>query len=656
MTRISREGAYFDLWHDAARSRALVRPENLTTVRYEPVLRRQLGSAHIDVLFETPDHSWIAGGLRLHADSLMTRERSPIVWPTRLATALGDERCAAIERCILPWLRALVRARPAVPEAIRRFAPSERFERARAAKLVGAIPLEEAVVLMAPFVYARRFARAADVLLDCAHAALGQALLAGVARSISTARADSADAAFARAWYGITTGAEQACQPDLIVTDGASGRRAATVIRCGPDPGDAASVAVPAPAPWDLLFSFDASDAPVVARLGVAAAEPRLRAPCPLPPAPVFGGSSGAIVLAVSAEAAAMRGADSDEVAVFARRLDAEGLAVRTTTRPTDAELAGAELVHIFGAPFEPHTLEFAELARARSIPFVFDIAPQPADTSAYLEDALAGICRSAIDDSDLERYLTAYEHDRLDRSTTGGGDAAENARREARFAELTPFAVAVFTLEEDVQHWRGRLPPPGAALVMPRGAFGQDEPQPAPIGHLVPRDPFALIAAPIAARSHALFVALAAERFGFPLVIAGEAYDTDYLETLRAYAPSAVVLAGAERASVSALYRSAAAYVDPAPRPRSCAGLLRAIGCGARPILARQSPLVRLTGSAAATFSLKSIDDCGRVIDAALAARDGTDAFEPTLAARRDPTAAFGEVMAGYARIAVRI
>jgi hypothetical protein len=131
------------------------------------------------------------------------------------------------------------------------------------------------------------------------------------------------------------------------------------------------------------------------------------------------------------------------------------------------------------------------------------------------------------------------------------------------------------------------------------------------------------LIHAPISRRSFALFPAYVADRAGLPIVVAGPVYDVDYLHVLRSIAPNAIVLADADPGVIAALYRRASVYIDAAPRPRSTLALLRAVACGALPVVAEESPLTRLLGDDAPCFSLRSVDAFARTLRQALSSTD---------------------------------
>jgi hypothetical protein len=713
MIRTTREASLFGLWRDAALLDALASTENLTTARYEPVTRSLLGTGLVDLVFERRERSCVVGSIRLDPNSLITRERSPFIWPAHIASVLDAHRLQAFEAFLTPWLRSLARARPMAHESIRRYAPSARFDRAREADLLGAAPLERVIRLMAPFIYARRFALGSHVLVDCVDEGLAHAVLGDLAASLVDAGGDISDAsgdrAFARAWYGIRSREPQAPGArDLVLVDccspdhrfgsddrygpdkpsgsddrygpdkpsGSSDRYGPDVHRgpdddfgpddrCGPvgtsnvietsplTTSTGAAVDVPSPVPLDLLFSFDAADAPAISRFAVHAAEPQLRA-LPLFQRPkLLGGSSGDIVIALSDEALAMRGADVDEAKNLKQCLADEGFSSSIVTEIGDPSMAGAQLAHIFGAPFEAHTIAFAQAARQNGAGYVFDVPPRPQSPSAFVETMLVVALRSATDDAERARYLEAYEERRVTGATGPEPSPEEYARIEERFAELARGAVAILAAQEDIESLRALLPPSAKERVLARGIFASPEPPPSPIGHLVPSAPFAFVHASIGARSHALFTALAAESRAVPLVVAGPCYDVEYLQTLRANAPSAVVLADPDDGVISALYRRASIWVDAAPRPPSAGGLFRAAACGALPVLAAESPLVRIVGAGAPTFRLTSSEDCATTLALAMSLTDRDDriaALQARLAPRRDLAQTFGGLMAAYA------
>jgi hypothetical protein len=662
LIRTTREAPMFALWRGTLLAE-LARVENLTTARYEPVSRNALGSGIVDLLFERRERSCVLAAVRLDPNSLVTRERSPFVWPATVAEDVDSRQLLEFERYLTPWLRSLARGRPMARESIRRFGPSERFERARDAELLGATPLARVMRRMAPFVFARRFATGARVVIDCADDALAQAVLADLPESIRlTGRLVESDPlgdrAFARAWYGTATQeTPQGGALDLALVDGAGTVDAPTTIEMSASwDGAAPMVDVPAPAPLDLLFSFDSADAPAVSRFAVSAVELPLRdSPLGHRPA-VIGGSAGSIVLALSAEALAMRDADVQEAETLRQCLSDEGLTAVIVSDIDDPAMAVADLVHIFGSVFEEHTIAFAQAAQQRGADFVFDVAPRAQSPSGYAENMLVLALRAASDDAETLRYLEAYQGGRASGTSVPEPSAEQYARVARRFAELAASAVAILAMEEDVEVLRESLPPAPAARVFARGWYAAPEPPAAEIGHLVPHTAFAFTHAVIAARSHALLVALASRSCGVPLVIAGPCYDVEYLQTLRAIAPDAVVLADADSGVVAAIYRRAAIWIDAAPRPRSAAGLVRAVMCGALPVLASESPLARIAGSEISTFGLTSFAECGATLSKAMALSDRGErirALQDRMAPRGDLARTFQGLLTAYAHAA---
>jgi hypothetical protein len=664
MIRTSREIPYFGLWRDAAVFRELAHPRYLTTARYEPVTFRKFGSGHIDLLFEFAEQSCIVGGVRLDPNNLVVRERSPLIWPVALAQIIDETQLRAIEAAIIPWLRSLARGRVMASESIRRFALSERFDRARASGLVGAALLESTMPRMAPFIYARRFARGARVRLACADAALGAAVLGDIAAGIDQTEPGGADEAFARSWYGVVSPAAARGKADVVITAEHGVFAADVVVETIVSADSSAAItAVPTPVPYDVIFSFDAADAPGLAPFGVLAHDAPLRDCDPVPSVRSAGTSTGVIALAVSPEALGIHGDDIDEVKTLGRLLANEGLRVHLVSQTTDPGLAQAQLIHIFGDATEAHTLAFAEFARERGIDYVLDLVPEPIDPSSDLEMTLYTMFLASFDDYDKERYLAAFELSKLDTPETPMATAEptpeEFARRAERFSELARGATAILTVAQDVDRRRAALPPEVANRVRARGTFLESEPPAGPIGHIVPRAPFALIHAPIAKRSASLFPAFAAELRGIPIVIAGAVYDVDYLHVLRAIAPNAIVLADAAAGVISALYRQAAIFIDAAPRPRSVNGLLRGIACGALPVLIRESPLARVMGDVVPTFSLRSLGECGQAMADAMTLADGEGRIETLraqVAQARDQQSSLATVLEVYSRLAAPV
>jgi len=135
--------------------------------------------------------------------------------------------------------------------------------------------------------------------------------------------------------------------------------------------------------------------------------------------------------------------------------------------------------------------------------------------------------------------------------------------------------------------------------------------------------------------------------------------YDVDYLHVLHAIAPNAIVLTEASPGVISALYRQAAVVIDATPRPRSAANLLRAIACGALPLLAQESPLTRITGDSAPSFSSRSRDACAQAIHDALTMPERAQRVETLraqLASRRDQQASLTTVLEVYSRLVTTV
>jgi hypothetical protein len=656
--RTTAEAPFFGLWRDPEVMRALAWPDALTTARYEPILRGAFGAGQVDLVFESAQRCAVVAGIRLDAVQLLVRERSPLIWPSAVAAVLGEEACDALETAILPWLRSVARAQSMSREIVEHFSQSDRFARARAGDLVGAAPLARTLPLMAPFVYARRFARGAAIRLECRHASLGQAVLCDLAASIER-EPGPASAAFEDDWYGVRrAGAGAGGAADVLIVERGDPGGAPIVIELAPDLGGTAPrVEIPSPVPWDVLFSFDAADAPSVGAFAVSAPQPSLREPRSPVSAPVSGVSAGTIAVAVGAEALAMRSSDVGEAEVFRDRLGAEGFEAALVTEVDDPALRGAQLIHIIGGRYERHTLLFARFARENGIPFVFDVPPEPSPLRP-LEMTFVLMHRRALDDAQLAEYIDGYESERVEPGESEGPSRAEEDGLRAAFREQAAAAQAIFCIAEDRAALVAALPA-AADRIFTRGAFAQAEAAPTAIGHLVPSAPFALVHGEIAVPLNALYVAVAAQRRNVPLVIAGPVYDVDCLQILRGSAPAAIILADPDEATIAALYRSARLWVSAAPRPRSAAPLVRAVDCGALPVVVGGSPFARIAGVDAPTFSARAIDDCAEVLARAIDASDRLErvaALRARLNGRRDPATAFGAVMAGYLHAATPV
>jgi hypothetical protein len=260
----------------------------------------------------------------------------------------------------------------------------------------------------------------------------------------------------------------------------------------------------------------------------------------------------------------------------------------------------------------------------------------------------------AACDDLECARYIRAYEAGTLNNPSSVETSAADYARMEQSFFDLTASAVSILAEGHDIEGLRSKLPSSMTDRLFARGTILSPEPDSVPIDHLVPSVPFALADAVIGTRSHVLMIAYAARLSGVPLVITGPIYDVNYLLTLRTVAPDAIVLPDAAPSVVSALYRRASIWVDAAPRPRTAAGLVRAVACGALPVVAAESPLARIVGYGVPAFPVVSADSCAQAMARAISLADRdrlVAALQVRLAERFDPNRTFATLMTAYAR-----
>jgi hypothetical protein len=545
-------------------ARAVLDPARLAAVRIEPVLRQRRPAFALD--FSLHDGN---GGMTVIplviADpaAVVERDREPLIFPH--ATPGDDAFARALADRILPHLERLVLSGEQVAEHVVTFAPAPEFEAARAAGCFGAAPLRDALTRLAPYRYARRFARGRSVRIDAPDAVGGWALLRAVGTvSVATARRDGA----ALAWYGEAPVANDAHADVAIVAADADARDAACVLRLdhGPDRASGAHlVEIVDPLPLDVGIVFDPAEGPVRRWFAVERApEPAARA-VPDLTYRAAGGSAGRIAVIVGRSDALRRpSADTDEARALVAAFGAEGFDAILAESPD--ELDGADLVHVMGTREGRRARLIVDAARRRGI---------PAAVHAYDEDAAHGgwwgaevtrFCfEYGADDYDVATYLAL-----LAKRAVSVGDARgdvpfapADAAVDDAAAALRDAAVVFAATEEEADAIRYRTGRTGTIVVVPPVAAPA---APLPVGCLTGADPFVLLHAPIGPVANALLVARCAAVAGIPLVVTGPVLDASYLALVREFGgPGLVVLPGEPAPGIAAGLRAAAGVVvDP--------------------------------------------------------------------------------------------
>jgi hypothetical protein len=544
-------------------ARPVLDAARLVAVRVEPVLRRRRAAFALDFCLAAGDGITVIPLVLADPAVVIERDRQPLIFPHGTP---GDAALAhALSERILPHLECLVLRGERVAEHVVAFGSSARFDAARAAGCFGAAPLRDALARLAPYHYARRFARGRGIRIDAPDAVGGWALLrAAGSPAVVAARRDGA----ALAWYGDAPLATDARADVAIVAADADAGGAACVLRLDPDVHASALadgtrfIEVVDPLPLDVGIVFDPAEGPARRWFAVE------RAPEPAPRGiPDFmyraaGGSAGRIaVIAGRADAPAHPSADTDEARALVAALGAEGFDAILAESPD--ELDGADLVHVIGTREGRRVRQIVDAARRRGIPVA---------VHAHDEDAAHGgwwgaeVTRYCFEYGADEHEVTAYLALLAKRAVSVGDARADapfappSAAVDDAAAALRDASVVFAATDEEAAAIRRRTGRRGAIVVVPPLAI---VPAPLAVGHLVGADRFVLQHAPIGPAANTLLVARCAAGAGIPLVVAGPVADAAYLELVREFGgPALVVLAGEPEPGIAAGLRAAAGVV----------------------------------------------------------------------------------------------
>jgi len=631
---------------------ARLRADDLAVARYEPVFRDKRGCGMLDLTFVIADDAFALVGIMVDMVALWTLEAPPLIWPAPLAAAIDPAVADRIEAVLLPWLRTLVRGVATPAERIRTYGDEGPFRRARAAGWTGAVPYRAAIVALAPYAYARRFARDARVRIAARDGALGAAYLRDRAAAIALhADLDAADVA----WYGVADciGAGDGAAAEIAIVDrAAEAGDADTAIALDDLPAGGRRIAVPEPVPLDNGFTFDAADAPVIATFGVRAPDRAAGIPPPAPTRRRLTDAEGAIGIVLRPDAGYAPDADTDEVAALRELLAFEGLHSFVTTDPADPELTRCDLVHAIGAYDDRHLAAAAVTAQRHLKPLVIGLEPL-APYANWYEDAFAISVQLGMDRIDRAFYLENYRDRRvaIDTAPLAADPATLRAVRE-RFLAVARSAKAIVTSDDPVLAERDLGIP--AALLIAAGIPLANEPGGLALNLPIPPGPFVFMHAPLVRRSHLGVVLAALATTGIDVVVAGEPADVDTAILLRKVAGREVVfLTDPSPLELAAIYARAAVFIDPSLRPHSYNRLARAARAGALPLVAREGPHVRMVAPDL-TFS---IADLGGI---APAVRHALDRSDRAMRAKRlayamgpmiESTHVRGALLAAYAR-----
>ena len=540
---------------------AVLDPARLAAVRIEPVLRQRRPAFVLDFYLTGDDGGATVIPLAIADPAVVIeRDREPVIFPQ--GTPGDDAFARALAERILPHLEGLVLRGERVEEHVVRFAAARGFDAARAAGCFGAAPLRDTLVRLAPYRYARRFARGRSVRIDAPDAVGGWALLRAVGNvAVAASRRDDA----ALAWYGDAPVANDARAEVAIVAPDADARDAACVLRLDPAFDSAAGahvVEIVDPLPLDTGIVFDPAEGPARRWFAVERAlEPAQRA-VPDLTYRAAGGSAGRIAVILGRSDALRRPcADTDEARALVTAFGAEGFDAILAEAPD--ELEGADLVHLIGTREGRRARAIVDAARRRGVPVA---------VHAYDEDTAHGGWWGA----EVTRYCFEYGADEHDVATylallaaraVSVGDARADvpfapgdAALDDAAAALRDATVVFAATEAEADAIRRRSGRRGAIVVVAPVAATAAA---LPVGPLAGADPFVLLHAPIGPVANALLVARCAATAAIPLVVTGPVVDASYLALLREFGgPGLVVLPGEPAPGVGAGLRAAAGVV----------------------------------------------------------------------------------------------
>jgi hypothetical protein len=530
-------------------------PERLAAVRVEPVFRQRRPALVLDLYLAGETGATVIPLVLVDPAVVVDRDRDPLIFPR--GTPGGPAFALALAELILPHLERLVLGDEGHREKAIVLRATLAFAAARAAGCFGAAPLRESLVRLAPFAYARRFARSHTVRIDAPDAVGGWALLRdGSSASVAAGRATPAELA----WYG--TAPVSSGRTDVAIVAGAADAGdAACILRLDPA-GAGTAFPVVDPVPLDVGISFDAAEGPPRRWFAVERApEPPARSAPDVRYRPA-GGSSGRIaVILARNDGPSIAAADTDEALALVAALAGEGF--DAVLARSLAELDRADLIHLIGTRDGRRARAIVDLARRAAIPVAVHAHDEDAAGGGWWGAEVARYCFEYGDDERavrlylqmLARRAVAVGSARADEPYAPASAGVDDAAAALRDASVVFAATAAEA--DGIRARTGRRGP--VVIVPPLAAVAAPE----PIGAHVGSDPFVLVHAPIGPTANQLLVARCAADAAIPLVIAGPVADASYLERVREFGGSAsIVLAGEPSLGIAAGLRAAAAVV----------------------------------------------------------------------------------------------
>lgn len=625
----------------------------LAAVRIEAVLRQRRPALALDLYLCGDGGDTIVPLVLVDPAAAIERDRDPLVFP--FETPADDRFALDVAQRVLPYLEQLILRGERIVEHVLFLADAPRFRAARAAGCFGAAPLRDALARLAPYRYARRFVRGRTVRIDAPDATGGWAMLRGACAAGVT---DAARDAAASAWYGEPPPAIES--PDVCIAGAnADAGGAPCVLRLDAAAAAHASGAIEVidPLPLDVGLVFDPAEGPVrrwfvVERapepmLGAATVELRTsRSTC-----------AGRIALIAGRADAQLRpSADADESAALAAGLSAHGFEVVEVQLPL--ELDGSDLVHVVGAREGRRVRAIVERARRAGIPVAVHAYDEDAAGGGWWGAEVARYCfEYGGDDADVTAYLAML----AGRAVSAGDISAarpyapELAAVDDASVALREASIVFVATDAEADALRRRTDRRGPIHVVAPLA---PQAELAPVGRLVGSDRFALVHAPIGPIANQLLVARCAADAAVPLVVTGPVADASYLERVREFGGSGlVVLAGEPSPPVAAALRAAAGLVvDAAWVGDGGARLAAAALAGARLVVADRRRFdvpgvsVRRFDVAGAVALTRAL---GEAWDEVLR---GAAPVTPATRAALSPAAVVGTIVRAYATLTVTV
>ena len=628
----------------------VVDAERLVAVRVEPVRRHRRTALVLDLCLAHGADVTVIPAVLADPAIVADRDRDPLVFPH--GTPGDDAFACAIAERVLPHLDVLVLGGGTIAEHVVRFAECAPFDAARAAGCFGAAALRDVLVRLAPYRYARRFARGRTVRIDAPDAIAGWAMLrdAGAA-GIAPHRRTAAE----RAWYGDAPDAPSRPDVAIVARDG-DACDAPCVVRVDPNLAEPAGTLLECvdPLPLDVSIVFDPAEGPARRWFAVERVPEHASSPCVVAGAR-GGSSSGRIAVVLGrADARTLPSADTDEAFALAGALRAEGF--DAAVRDADDAARDADLVHVLGARDGARVAGIVGAAKRAGIPVALHAYDDDASDGGWWGAEVTRHCfEYGSDDRDVATYLAM-----LARRAVAVGDARAgvpyapaSAGALAAASAVRDASVVFASSDDEAASIRRRTGRGGPIEIVPPLLAAVD---PAPVAALAGTDRFAFAHAPIGPIGNQLLLARCAADAGVPLVIAGPVADASYLERVREFGgPDLIVLPGEPDARVAAgLHAAAAVVVDAAWIGDGPARLVAAALAGAVLVVPDRRP-VRVPGPPPRCFDAADAASLARALGEAwdqalrsprrLPAADATD-FAPDVALRA--------IAHGYAAVAV--